>query len=51
MDDIFPQHNNQNSFITLADNLVIQTKQLIKEVETEEDLKIGFEKILEPILK
>jgi methylase of polypeptide subunit release factors len=51
MDDIFSQHNNQNSFITLADNLVLQTKQLIKEVETEEDLKIGFEKILEPILK
>jgi len=46
MDDIFSQHNNQNSFITLSDNLVIQTKQLIKEVETEEDLKIGFEKIL-----
>jgi methylase of polypeptide subunit release factors len=51
MDDIFPQHNDKNSFITLADNLVLQTKQLIKEVETEEDLKIGFEKILEPILK
>jgi len=51
MDDVFPQHNDKNSFITLADNLVLQTKQLIKEVETEEDLKIGFEKILEPILK
>jgi type I restriction-modification system DNA methylase subunit len=51
MDDIFSQNNYQNSFITLADNLVLQTKQLIKEVETEEDLKIGFEKILEPILK
>mgnify|MGYP001040357979 CR=1 FL=1 len=47
----FFQYNNQNSFITLVDNLVLQANKLIEEVKTEEDLKIGFEKILAPILK
>ncbi|MCX7881565.1 MAG: hypothetical protein N2482_03620 [Patescibacteria group bacterium] len=34
-----------------ADILVSQTKILLKSVETEEDLRISFEKILEPIKK
>ncbi len=33
----------------LADNLVSGTKSLLREAKTEEDLRIGFEKLLEPI--
>jgi glutathione peroxidase-family protein len=35
----------------LADPLVTETKRLIQSAQTEEELKIGFEKILEPVLK
>ena len=33
----------------LADCLVTRTKNLLREAKTEEDLRIGFEKLLEPI--
>ncbi|MEK9209292.1 MAG: N-6 DNA methylase, partial [Patescibacteria group bacterium] len=35
--------------LKLADNLVSGTKKLLHEAKTEEDLRIGFEKLLEPI--
>ena len=41
----------KESLSQIADNLVLQTKKLLKSAKTEEDLKIGFEKILDPILK
>jgi len=43
--------NIQDSLFKLADNLVVGTQKLLHETNTEEDLKIGFEKILEPIKK
>jgi hypothetical protein len=33
----------------LADFLVQETKNLLRETKTEEDLRIGFEKLLDPI--
>jgi len=45
------QNVNRNSVFKLADKLVSQTKNFLHEVRTEEDLKIGFEKLLEPIKK
>lgn len=38
-----------NSLIKLADTLVVETKKLLHHIKTEEDLRIGFEKLLEPI--
>ncbi len=43
------KENNHNSLLRLADNLVSGTKNLLREAKTEEDLRIGFEKLLEPI--
>ncbi|MCX8070439.1 MAG: N-6 DNA methylase [Thermodesulfovibrionales bacterium] len=40
---------NQNYLPKLADSLVFETKKILSEAKTEEDLKIGFEKLLEPI--
>ncbi|MGQ9628503.1 MAG: hypothetical protein ACUVV0_16555, partial [Anaerolineae bacterium] len=37
------------SIILLADQLVKDTKKLLHQAKTEEDLRIGFEKLLEPI--
>ena len=39
----------KDSLPKLADNLVSGTKNLLREAQTEEDLRIGFEKLLEPI--
>ena len=39
----------KDSLPKLADNLVSGTKNLLREAKTEEDLRIGFEKLLEPI--
>lgn len=39
----------ENSLFKLADNLVGETNQLLRHAKTEEDLRIGFEKVLEPI--
>ncbi len=45
-----PLYNvNQDSLVKLADKLVSGTKSLLHQAKTEEDLKIGFEKLLEPI--
>ncbi len=44
-----PKSTNQDSLPKLADNLVLGTKNLLRETKTEEDLRIGFEKLLEPI--
>jgi len=38
-----------NSLYKLADNLVLNTNILFHKANTEEDLRIGFEKLLEPI--
>jgi type I restriction-modification system DNA methylase subunit len=40
----------QESLFILADNLVLSTKKLLYNAKTEEDLRIGFEKLLEPIM-
>src|SRR5579871_1166643 len=42
---------NQNSLNSLADQLVAQTQELMETVKTEDDLKIGFEKLLAPIIE
>ena len=39
----------QDTIPKLADNLVSGTIDLLREAKTEEDLRIGFEKLLEPI--
>lgn len=41
----------KNSIHKLADNLISGTAKLLHQTKTEEDLRIGFEKLLEPILK
>ncbi len=41
--------NNHESLFELADRLVSGTKNLLREAKSEEDLRIGFEKLLEPI--
>jgi len=43
------ESKNQDSLPQLVDNLVFGTKNLLRETRTEEDLRIGFEKLLEPI--
>ena len=43
------KNTNQSSLLELADNLVFRTRHLLREAKTEEDLRIGFEKLLEPI--
>lgn len=40
-----------DSIAILADIIVSETKNLLHQLKTEEDLKIAFEKILEPIKK
>jgi type I restriction-modification system DNA methylase subunit len=40
---------NRNSLLAMADNLVSGAKKILYEAKTEEDLRIGFEKLLEPI--
>jgi len=43
-------HNEvQDSLSNLADNLVVRTNELLSKIESEEDLRIGFEKLIEPI--
>jgi type I restriction-modification system DNA methylase subunit len=43
-------HNaTHDSLSKLADSLVLKTKKILCEAKTEEDLRIGFEKLLEPI--
>jgi len=40
---------SHDSLPKLADSLVSETKNLLREAKTEEDLRVGFEKLLEPI--
>ncbi len=40
----------QDSILRLADILILKTNSLIRGARTEEELRIGFEKILEPVL-
>jgi hypothetical protein len=40
---------SKEPFVRVADKLVAFTRQLMRTVKTEEDLRIGFEKILEPL--
>ncbi len=48
--EIISYKNPKESLIfKLADELVSNTKTLLKQCKTEEDLRIGFEKLLEPI--
>jgi type I restriction-modification system DNA methylase subunit len=42
---------NDTSLSIIADDLVSKTNEILREAKTEEDLRIGFEKILEPIKK
>jgi hypothetical protein len=46
-----PDLESQNSLYKLADGLIFSTRKLLHKTKTEEDLRIGFEKLLEPILK
>jgi len=39
----------QDTLSRLADDLVSSVGNLLREVTTEEDLRIGFEKLLDPI--
>ncbi len=39
----------EKSLPKLADRLVLETDKILREAKTEEDLRIGFEKLLEPI--
>jgi hypothetical protein len=43
------KNTGHDSLPELADSLVSGTKNLLREVKTEEDLRIGFEKLLEPM--
>lgn len=38
------------SYIQYADNLIMSVKNIMRIAKTEEDLKIGFEKLIEPLL-
>ncbi len=40
---------NIDSLFRLADHLVADTQKMLYKTKTEEDLRIGFEKLLEPI--
>ena len=44
-----PSLESRYSLHMLADSLVLNTNKLLNKVKTEEDLRIGFEKLLEPI--
>lgn len=41
--------NNHNTLIQLSESIVIGTKNILRVAKTEEDLRIGFEKLLDPI--
>jgi len=41
----------EGSVLELADTFAVKTKALLQSARTEEELRIGFEKLLEPILK
>jgi len=41
----------QGSLVQVADKLVDSVREIMRTAKTEEDLRIGFEKILDPVLK
>ncbi len=43
--------DNRDLLPAIASDLVFKTKRLLRSAKTEEDLRIGFEKFLEPILR
>ena len=45
------KNESHNSLYKLASSLVLDTKKLLHTTKTEEDLRVGFEKLLEPLLK
>ena len=49
MEDKEKNTAQDKSITLLADHLVKETKSLLCKVKTEEDLRIGFEKLLEPV--
>ena len=42
---------SQKSLVNLADQLVAETKEMLRESQTEEDLRVRFERFLDPIKK
>lgn len=49
--DLFEDQEPANGLLEAADALVSETEEIMRTARTEEDLRIGFEKILDPILK
>lgn len=47
--DLPTKEISQNSLFRIADNLVAAAKDISRKAKTEEDLRVGFEKLLEPI--
>ncbi len=47
--DLPNKNESQKSLPKLADDLVSGTKNILREAKTEEDLRIGFEKLLDPL--
>ena len=41
----------QGSLVQVADKLVNSVREIMRTARTEEDLRIGFEKVLDPVLK
>lgn len=46
-----PESESLNSLLVLSDNLSQETKRLLTKVKSEEDLRIGFEKLIDPIMR
>lgn len=44
------ENDDKTSIIQLSDRLVVETEKLARHTRTEEDLRIGFEKLLSPLL-
>jgi hypothetical protein len=51
LDQPIPAFADQDSLVQVADKLVGSAAELMRTAKTEEDLKIGFEKALEPLLR
>ena len=47
--DFLPVVEAEDSILRVADKLVASAKQIMRLAKTEEDLRIGFEKALEPL--
>ncbi len=49
-ESLFPKDKSTETLAQVADRLVALSRELIKTTKSEEDLRIGFEKVLAPIL-